>query len=108
MQGRTTLIIAHRFSTIRHANKIIVLEQGNIAESGTHDELLKQDGIYSRLYHMQTTARSSNDEREEGESDGSSTSDSAGDDSLELDGLNDTDDDLLTDSKDSWPAVAKA
>jgi ABC-type multidrug transport system ATPase subunit len=108
MQGRTTLIIAHRFSTIRHANKIIVLEQGKIAESGTHDELLEQDGIYSRLYHMQTTSRSSNDENEEGESDVSSTNNSASDDSLELDGLNDTDDDLLADSKDSWPAVAKA
>lgn len=56
MQGRTTLIIAHRFSTIRHAHKIIVLANGNIAETGTHDELLEQDGIYSRLYHMQTFA----------------------------------------------------
>ena len=57
MKGRTTLIIAHRFSTIRHADKIIVLEQGNIAEVGTHDELLDKNGIYHRLYHMQTFQR---------------------------------------------------
>ena len=57
MKGRTTLIIAHRFSTIRHADKIIVLEQGDIAEVGTHDELLDKNGIYHRLYHMQTFQR---------------------------------------------------
>jgi subfamily B ATP-binding cassette protein MsbA len=106
MQGRTTLIIAHRFSTIRHANKILVLEQGEVAESGTHDELLQQDGIYSRLYHMQTASRNSNNDSEDGAGDGS---DGLSDgDSVELDGLSDTDDDLLTDSKDSWPVVAKA
>jgi ABC-type multidrug transport system fused ATPase/permease subunit len=106
MQGRTTLIIAHRFSTIRHANKILVLEQGEVAESGTHDELLRQDGIYSRLYHMQTASRNSNNDSEDRAGD---SSDGLSDgDSVELDGLSDTDNDLLTDSKDSWPVVAKA
>jgi len=56
MEGRTTLIIAHRFSTIRHADKILVMSNGNIAETGTHDELLARNGIYSRLYQMQTFA----------------------------------------------------
>jgi subfamily B ATP-binding cassette protein MsbA len=56
MQGRTTLIIAHRFSTIRHANQILVMDSGNIAETGTHDELLARNGIYARLYQMQTFA----------------------------------------------------
>ncbi len=54
MQGRTTLIIAHRFSTIRNANRILVLDSGEIVETGTHDELLARSGIYSRLYQMQT------------------------------------------------------
>ena len=106
MQGRTTLIIAHRFSTIRHANKILVLEQGEVAESGTHDELLRQDGIYSRLYHMQTASRNSNNDSEDGAGDGSDGLSDGG--SVELDGLSGTDDDLLIYSKDSWPVVAKA
>ena len=53
MVGRTTIIIAHRLSTIRNANKIVVLEGKHIAEMGTHDELLKQEGLYRRLYTVQ-------------------------------------------------------
>ncbi|HVF09693.1 MAG TPA: ATP-binding cassette domain-containing protein, partial [Abditibacteriaceae bacterium] len=53
MEGRTTLIIAHRFSTILRANRILVLEQGQIAETGTHAELLQRGGIYHRLFQMQ-------------------------------------------------------
>ncbi|MFH1741736.1 MAG: ABC transporter ATP-binding protein [bacterium] len=53
LRGRTSIVIAHRLSTIRRANRIIVLHQGQIAESGTHEELLTQRGIYSRLYQIQ-------------------------------------------------------
>jgi subfamily B ATP-binding cassette protein MsbA len=53
MEGRTTLIIAHRFATIWRANKIIVLENGHIAEAGTHTELLEKKGLYNKLYQMQ-------------------------------------------------------
>ena len=52
-QGRTTLIIAHRLSTIRSANRIISIADGRITESGTHDQLVDTDGIYSRLYKTQ-------------------------------------------------------
>ena len=69
MQGRTTLIIAHRFSTIRHANQILVLEKGIVAETGTHDELLARGGIYARLYQMQTfAARAEENNNEQAES----------------------------------------
>ena len=51
--GRTTLIIAHRLSTIRQANRIISIADGLITESGTHDELIKTDGVYANLYHTQ-------------------------------------------------------
>jgi len=57
MEGRTTLIIAHRFSTIRHASRILVLHEGRIVETGTHDELLERGGRYYSLYQMQTFAR---------------------------------------------------
>ncbi|MFT9371826.1 ABC transporter ATP-binding protein [Paenibacillus polymyxa] len=50
MQDRTVLVIAHRLSTVRQANRIIVLDQGSIVESGTHEELLGRDGVYRKLY----------------------------------------------------------
>ncbi|MEM9210222.1 MAG: ABC transporter ATP-binding protein [Pseudomonadota bacterium] len=52
-KGRTTLVIAHRLSTILHADQIIVLDQGQIADKGTHDELLKRDGLYAELFNLQ-------------------------------------------------------
>jgi len=53
MAGRTTLIIAHRLSTIEHADRVVVLEQGHLAEAGTHDELLAREGLYARLHALQ-------------------------------------------------------
>ncbi|NOY24008.1 MAG: ABC transporter ATP-binding protein [Acidobacteria bacterium] len=53
MQNRTTFVIAHRLSTIRSADVIYVLEQGKVVESGCHDDLMVQNGIYTRLYNMQ-------------------------------------------------------
>lgn len=53
MRGRTCFIIAHRLSTIQNCDKIIVLQKGEITESGTHDELMEKDGFYSTLYNSQ-------------------------------------------------------
>jgi len=53
LKGRTSIIIAHRLSTIRDADKIFVLEQGNIIEEGNHDELITQRGEYYRLIEAQ-------------------------------------------------------
>lgn len=55
--GRTTLIVAHRLSTVRHADTIHVIDGGRIAESGTHDELLALDGLYASLWRLQTGER---------------------------------------------------
>lgn len=53
MKGRTSVVIAHRLSTIRHANQILVMDKGEIKERGTHEKLLKLNGLYAQLYHLQ-------------------------------------------------------
>ena len=53
MEGRTTIMVAHRLSTIQHADKIIVMHQGQIKEAGTHQELLARNGLYRKLYDLQ-------------------------------------------------------
>ncbi len=56
MRGRTSFIVAHRLSTIKEADLILVMNNGNIIEQGTHEELLKQNGFYARLYNSQFAA----------------------------------------------------
>ena len=54
MQGKTVIAIAHRLSTIAQMDRLIVLDEGHIAEQGTHDELVALNGIYARLWQRQT------------------------------------------------------
>jgi ATP-binding cassette subfamily B protein len=56
MRGRTSLVIAHRLSTVQNADRILVLRRGTLCEQGTHDELLRHDGLYARLYELQFAA----------------------------------------------------
>lgn len=60
MAGRTTLIIAHRLSTVQHADRIVVLDKGRIVEIGKHAELIEKGGLYSKLYEMQFKDEESN------------------------------------------------
>ena len=52
-QGRTVILISHRISTVKDADLIVVLNEGEVVEKGTHEELLAKDGLYSELYEMQ-------------------------------------------------------
>jgi subfamily B ATP-binding cassette protein MsbA len=53
MENRTSLVIAHRLSTIQKADKIVVVQNGEIAEQGSHDELMQLNGVYRKLVEMQ-------------------------------------------------------
>jgi subfamily B ATP-binding cassette protein MsbA len=57
MAGRTTIVVAHRLSTIRHADRIAVIDDGWLLELGTHEELLAQGGLYAHLWRLQATER---------------------------------------------------
>lgn len=56
MQGRTCITIAHRLATIRNADVICVFDRGNVAEMGTHDDLMAADGLYAHLHNLQQSA----------------------------------------------------
>src|SRR6185437_6124792 len=57
MKNRTTVVIAHRLTTVRHADKIVVMEKGQIVETGCHDDLLAANGAYAALYNVQSNWR---------------------------------------------------
>ena len=54
--GRIAILISHRFSTVRYADEIVVLDEGRIVEQGSHDELMRRDGRYAHLFNLQARA----------------------------------------------------
>ena len=62
-EGRTTFIIAHRLSTVQHADQILVLADGAIVEEGNHDSLLKMNGIYTEMYRTQQEGAMQNSQK---------------------------------------------
>jgi len=54
VKNRTTFAIAHRLSTLRNASRLVVMKDGKMAETGTHEELMEQDGVYANLVKIQT------------------------------------------------------
>ncbi len=54
MEGKTVIVIAHRLSTIAHLDRLVVMNEGNIIEDGVHAELLKRNGLYAKLWSMQS------------------------------------------------------
>ena len=65
--GRTTIIVAHRLSTIRGADRIAVLDDGWLVELGSHEQLLERDGLYAKLYRLQFESREDDGDREPAE-----------------------------------------
>jgi ATP-binding cassette, subfamily B, bacterial len=59
MEDRTTLVIAHRFSTVKKCNPLLVLEKGHLVEKGTHEDLLSHGGLYAKLSKLQFQANES-------------------------------------------------
>jgi ABC-type multidrug transport system fused ATPase/permease subunit len=57
MRGRTCIVVAHRLSTVQHADQILVLHHGVLRERGTHRDLLARGGLYEKLYHLQLGAK---------------------------------------------------
>ena len=66
-RGRTTLVIAHRLSTVVHADQIVVLDAGRVAERGTHGELLRRGGLYAEMWNRQQAEREAVEELEAAE-----------------------------------------
>jgi len=64
MQGKTSIVIAHRLSTVRNADAIFVIDAGSIVESGRHEQLLESGGLYSKLYNIQFHGTEQNEELE--------------------------------------------